>query len=106
MAEDSDSDAETKYEIYKKWMTLRIGDMGFALDEIEAAADAGAIDSSWYVSGSKDQEDALLEMLGMTDTSSIGLMGHSMGGATSVALGRTRDDVGAVIDMDGTSSNH
>ncbi len=102
MAEDSDSDAETKYEIYKKWMTLRIGDMGFALDEIEAAADAGAIDSSWYVSGSKDQEDALLEMLGMTDTSSIGLMGHSMGGATSVALGRTRDDVGAVIDMDGT----
>ena len=29
-------------------------------------------------------------------------MGHSMGGAASVALGRERDDVTAVIDLDGT----
>ena len=29
-------------------------------------------------------------------------MGHSMGGAAAVELGRERDDVAAVIDLDGT----
>ena len=38
----------------------------------------------------------------MTDTEHIGLMGHSMGGAASVTVGRTRDDIDAVIDLDGT----
>ena len=38
----------------------------------------------------------------MTDTEKIGLMGHSMGGATSVALGRERSDIDAVVDIDGT----
>ncbi len=32
----------------------------------------------------------------------IGVMGHSLGGASSVTLGRTRDDIDAVIDLDGT----
>ena len=38
----------------------------------------------------------------MTDVEKIGLMGHSLGGAASVTVGRQRDDVGAVIDLDGT----
>ena len=29
-------------------------------------------------------------------------MGHSLGGAASVSVGRYRDDVDAVIDLDGT----
>lgn len=38
----------------------------------------------------------------MIDTEEIGLMGHSLGGAASVTMGRTRDDIDAVIDLDGT----
>ena len=38
----------------------------------------------------------------MTDTDKIGCMGHSLGGATGIALGRERDDIDAVIDFDGT----
>jgi len=36
------------------------------------------------------------------DISKIGVMGHSLGGAAAVAAGRLRDDVDAVIDVDGT----
>ena len=48
------------------------------------------------------EKEALSAMLEMTDTSKIGLMGHSMGGATSVELGRERSDISAVADIDGT----
>ena len=40
--------------------------------------------------------------LAMTDVEKIGAMGHSLGGAAATELGRTRDDIGAVIDLDGT----
>ena len=73
--------------------------MNFALDEIEAAA-GGKTDESWFVP--EKNREALLSALAMTDTSRIGLMGHSMGGATSVQVGRERDDIAAVIDLDGT----
>ena len=38
----------------------------------------------------------------MADVEKIGLMGHSLGGAASVSVGRYRDDVDADIDLDGT----
>ena len=40
-------------------------------------------------------------MLFRSDTTKIGLIGHSMGGATAVTCGR-RDDISAVVDLDGT----
>jgi pimeloyl-ACP methyl ester carboxylesterase len=81
-------------------MTLRTADMNFAVDEIKTAVQNGTTDDSWFIA---DQEkEALSEMLEMTDTSKIGLMGHSMGGATSVELGRERSDISAVADIDGT----
>ena len=46
--------------------------------------------------------ETIRAILSMTDTEHIGLMGHSMGGAASVTVGRTRDDIDAVIDLDGT----
>lgn len=36
------------------------------------------------------------------DSERIGLFGHSMGGATSVQIGRERDDIDAVINLEGT----
>ena len=38
----------------------------------------------------------------MTDTEKIGLMGHSLGGAAAVSVGKERSDIDAVIDMDGS----
>jgi acetyl esterase/lipase len=40
-----------------------------------------------------------MSALAVTDPSRIGLMGHSMGGAASVELGRQRRDISAVIDI-------
>jgi dienelactone hydrolase len=97
---DNDMSPEEQYALYTKWMTLRTADMNFAVDEIKTAVQNGTTDDSWFIA---DQEkEALSAMLEMTDTSKIGLMGHSMGGATSVELGRERSDISAVADIDGT----
>lgn len=99
-----------------EWLKLRMDDMSFALDSVkQMVAELSATDktgteslssetdlpSYWYVSDAEDIQE-ILEVLTMTDTEHIGLMGHSLGGATSVTLGRTRDDIDAVIDLDGT----
>ena len=97
---NSMDDREVQYALYRDWMALRTADMNFAVDEIKTAAQTGAADESWYISG-KDG-GAIQTVLGMTDVSRIGLMGHSMGGATAVQLGRERSDINAVIDLDGT----
>ena len=97
---NSMDDREVQYALYRDWMALRTADMNFAVDEIKTAAQTGAVDESWYISG-KDG-GAIQTVLGMTDVSRIGLMGHSMGGATAVELGRERNDINAVIDLDGT----
>ncbi len=97
---NSISDKQEQLSLYQSWMTLRTGDMNFALDAIKAAVQAGAADESWFVSAG--DAEAIRTVLGITDTSRIGLMGHSMGGATSVELGRERSDISAVIDLDGT----
>ena len=97
---NSMDDREVQYALYRDWMALRTADMNFAVDEIKTAAQTGAADESWYIS--EKEGGAIQAVLGMTDVSRIGLMGHSMGGATAVQLGRERSDINAVIDLDGT----
>ena len=82
-------EAERKqYELSKEWMELRSADMNFVLDTIlEKASEDG-----------RDKE----KLFTLIDTGKIGLMGHSMGGATAVQLGRKREDITAVIDLEGT----
>lgn len=96
----NDMGAEKLYALYTDWMALRTADMGFAVDAIKAAALTGTVGYGWSVPD-KNADD-VLTALGLTDAAKIGLMGHSMGGATSVELGRTRNDIAAVIDLDGT----
>lgn len=79
---DNDMSEEEVYEIASRWMELREADINFVIDELET----GVYDQEWGR---------------LMDTSRIGLMGHSLGGASSVTVGR-RDDVSAVIDIDGT----
>ena len=96
----SEMNDEEEYVLYRDWMDLRTADMGCALDEIREAALSGSLSSAWSVSES--DRASLMAALAMADPSRTGLMGHSMGGATSVELGRQRKDITAVIDIDGT----
>lgn len=76
---------EKNYLKYKEWMALRTADENFVLDTILSKAEKGEAGPFCLI-----------------DTEKIGLFGHSMGGASSVALGRERDDIDAVIDLEGT----
>ena len=83
------------------WLDIRTADMNFVLDSVKESKGAAKIPSYWFI-GNETSPETILEILSMTDTEHIGLMGHSMGGAASVTVGRTREDIDAVIDLDGT----
>ena len=79
---DNDMSEEEVYEITSEWMKIREADMNFVIDELENEL----FEQEWGR---------------LMDTSRIGLMGHSLGGATAVTVGR-RADISAVIDIDGS----
>lgn len=87
------------YDITSKWMDLRIADMNFVIDEIERACNGNTSTKIWFFDD-KDTE-LITSVLNAIDIDKIGLMGHSLGGATAVTVGR-RPDISAVIDIDGT----
>ena len=86
------------YEFSQEWMELRSADMNFVLDTILAE-----VEKVQAITGLEESADtASQKVFASIDTTKIGLMGHSMGGATAVHLGRERDDITAVIDLEGT----
>ncbi len=95
-------------ELSHSWLDIRTADMNFVLDSVKETKEAvtasigeNGLPDYWYIN--KDSSTEIMEdILMITDTEHIGLMGHSMGGAASVTVGRTRDDIDAVIDLDGT----
>lgn len=89
---------EEEFEITQQWMELRTADENFVIDTIKAAEKSSKLSDIWHT----EDKERILSILSKTDTEQIGLMGHSMGGATAVALGRQRSDIDAVIDLDGT----
>jgi len=89
---------EEEFNITREWMKLRTADMNFAVDTIKEAKEAGKLNDAWVA----EDGDEIAAVIGMTDIEKIGLMGHSMGGATSAALGRERNDIDAVAVLDGT----
>lgn len=93
-------DPEQYSALFREWMDLRTADMNFVLDTLEAAGDSGTLDGRWFLP--EQDSDTILSILKSTDLTKIGLMGHSMGGATAVQLGRERSDVSAALDLDGT----
>ncbi|SDN04672.1 alpha/beta fold hydrolase [Bacillus sp. OK048] len=74
---------EQEYKIIQKWMKLRTDDMNFVIDTILDKA--------------KSNNTSVYQHI---NTEKIGVFGHSMGGAASVWLGRERDDIGAVVNID------
>ncbi|MCM1282079.1 MAG: hypothetical protein NC242_00380 [Roseburia sp.] len=95
------TETENDFNIICEWMSIRTADENFVLDTIKTAKDLRKLDTAWYME-SGDAEEEILRVLEMTDTEKIGLMGHSIGGAAAVQLGRERDDIMAVVDIDGT----
>lgn len=96
----AETPVEEQSALYTEWMDLRTADMNFAVDAVKTAVRNGTTDGSWFFSAEDGEE--IQAVLAMTDVTKIGLMGHSMGGAAAVELGRERDDVAAVADLDGT----
>lgn len=78
-------EGEEQLKEYQEWMSIRKGDMNFVLDTILEKTAQG--------------EEAPFDRI---DTDKIGLFGHSLGGATSEIVGRERDDIDAVIALEGT----
>lgn len=93
--------SESEDELEQEWMSVRDADMNFAIDSIEAAGASGELGDAWYVATDADRA-AVLQALGMVDTDKIGTMGHSIGGAAAMDVARQRDDIDAVVDLDGT----
>jgi pimeloyl-ACP methyl ester carboxylesterase len=81
--EDAKTDKQQSLAYYQKWMATRMGDLNFVLDTMLAGAADGA-DSVW----------------GLLDVTRIGVMGHSLGGAAALGIGRQRGDIGAVIALE------
>lgn len=97
---DSYDDPEACYRIFREWMDLRTADMNCVLDALKDAAASNKLGNAWFLP--ENNVEMILSIVEMSDMTKIGLMGHSMGGATSVQVGRERDDIVAVIDLDGT----
>lgn len=99
--EESVSEKEV-IELSHTWLDIRVADINFVLDSVKEAKETQTLkDEAWYVSDNETEME-ILEILSMLNTEEIGVMGHSLGGAASVTIGRTRDDIDAVIDLDGT----
>lgn len=77
---------EELYHIQEEWMALRSADMTFVLDQIRQQVASPT---------SKD-------LFHQIDSERIGVLGHSMGGATAAWIGRQDDAIDAVIVLDGT----
>lgn len=88
-----DSEADV-FAVTSEWMKIRTADMNFAIDSLKAGSTDG-----WYIEDG--QQEGVSKAVSLIDSSKIGLVGHSMGGAASVTCGR-REDISAVVDLDGT----
>lgn len=77
---------EEIYNITKQWMELRTSDENFVIDKILDECKTTSAETL-FRNINKDK---------------IGLIGHSLGGASSAQIGRERNDIDAVIVLDGT----
>ncbi|HEX2978763.1 MAG TPA: hypothetical protein VHO48_00735 [Anaerolineaceae bacterium] len=69
---------------FQKWMGVRMGDINFVIDHIL----------------SETGNDAAETVYRRIDPAKIGVMGHSLGGAAALGIGRMRGDVSAVIALE------
>lgn len=92
------SSCEEIYKITKDWTKLRTDDESFVLDSIKSAKTSGELSGSWHT----DDKALVISVIDKINTDKIGAIGHSLGGAAGIELGRKRSDISAVVDLDGT----
>lgn len=81
--EDAKLDKQQSFRDYQRWMETRTGDLNLVIDTILAKA--------------ADRTEGVYRLV---DVQRIGVMGHSLGGAAALAVGRQRQDVDAVIALE------
>ncbi len=82
---DNQTPTEDKLKIIQNILALRVEDIDFVLAQVEL----------------KTTDTNADPLFAMIDTQRIGLMGHSLGGAASAEVAKERDDIAAVVNLDG-----
>ena len=83
LTEDPRKDIVQSYHYYQSWMNVRMADIGLVIDVMTAVAPGAPRD-----------------VVALVDKTSIGVMGHSLGGSAALGVGRARADVKAVIALE------
>lgn len=89
LTDDPHADKPQSDALFQEWMKVRTGDIDFVIDHSLAEA-------------SKDKADTVYKLI---DAARIGVMGHSLGGAAALGIGRMRDDIGAVVALESPFMN-
>ena len=82
MSEDASEDRARSFELYTQWMQIRMSDLDIVIDSAKDRAELGT------------------PIYHLIDTSRIVIAGHSLGGAGALGIGRTRDDIAAVVALE------
>lgn len=83
-AEDARADPSRSHAYYEEWMTIRMADIDLVIDHVLTEAGRGGADGVYR----------------LVDPQRIGVAGHSLGGSAALGIGRSRDDVGAVLALE------
>ncbi len=83
-SDDTPEQREELVGLFREWMAVRTGDIGFVIDTVKALSEADGADGVYR----------------LVDMSKIGVMGHSLGGAAALGMGRLRNDVSAVVALE------
>lgn len=81
---NASDDPENEFADGQEWLSLRVDDINFVLDTIIELSQSGD------------------PVFSNADTSKIGIFGHSLGGAAAAQTARNRNDISAVVNLDGT----
>jgi dienelactone hydrolase len=77
-------DEATTFKLESQWMGLQVADIKFVLDTVLAQSKSASSDPVYQ----------------LIDIEKIGLLGHSLGGESAAEVGRERNDIGAVVNLD------
>lgn len=88
------------YGLIQNWMKVRTEDINFTIDTILQYAKKNQ-EIEDVTKGTQSQQAANTMLYQLIDFDKIGVFGHSMGAAASVQIGREREDIDAVINIDG-----